>query len=252
MVEPAGLGGNDRVHRRGQQSRVGRQPDQRDEPDQPGGSGASARGHHRDVHERARRRLHDDRGVQLRPGRDRHVLRVRRLGAHGRSRAAAAGGPAARGAGGGAPVRHPARPGGHAAPAGQGPRGAAHGDRRTDVRVDRAREHDLEPEQRALDAVPVQWPRVPRRSDPADLAPVRHDRGRDRPRGWPSRPVVPDTDRRRDPRCGRQPRPRPRSKARAPRCSRASRGHWGVHSPRSPASCSRRRRPTCRPRRSPS
>ena len=79
-----------------QQGGVGGQPGQRDQPDEPHRLRPAARGHHRDVRERARRRVHDDGHLQLRPGRDRDVPRVRRLGADGRPRLAAAVGAAAR------------------------------------------------------------------------------------------------------------------------------------------------------------
>ena len=175
---------------------------------QPGRLRAAARGHLRDVGERARRRVHDDRRLQLRPGRDRHVLRVRRLGAHGRPRRAAADRAAARRARARAAVRDRARPRDHAPPAGQAARRAAHGDGRPDVRVHRSREHDLEPARRALDARALRRARLPHRRRAAHVAPVHHDRRRGRARDRPAHPAVPDAHRRRDARRRRQPRSR--------------------------------------------
>ena len=144
---------------------VGGQPGQRTSLTQPARRRASARGHLRDGRERARRRVHDDRHLQLRAGRDRHVPRVRRLAAHGRPRRLAAavvvlplvvlvvaplfgigldrtimrhlqGKPLV--------VQLMVTVGLH-------------------VRVHRSREHDLEPERRALDARAVPGPRLPHR-----------------------------------------------------------------------------------------
>ncbi len=145
-VQSARHRGDGRSRRRRELGRVGGQPGDVHVTRRHVDLRVPDRRHLRDVGDGARRRLHDHGHLQLCPGRDRHVPRVRRLGADGQPRDPAADRGAAHRARDRAAHRHRPRPRDHAPPAGQGAGRAAPRDRRVDVRVHRSREHDLGPE----------------------------------------------------------------------------------------------------------
>ena len=190
------------------------------------------------------RGLHDHGHLQLRAGRDRHVPRVRRLGAVRSPRRAPGDRGAAHGAGDRAADRHRTRPGDHAPPAGQGAGRAAHRDGRPDVRVHRPGQHDLGPEPQPHAPAAVRRGRCPRRGRGGHVGAPVHDRGRDRVGRRVAAPVVPDPPRRVDASGRRQPRAGEPLR-RVPSWSRASRGRSGARWRRWPGSCSHPT-PACR------